>query len=250
MTRNPDKYNKNAERNRLRDIEGERRKIWQEAIRQAQRLAAVHDPSGAMFNVGRVIVQEDGSVITQEILQRREQRALEKAAANKEGATDKAEDPISGPEVNGNEIQMNVVSPTKTQLLENGINPDRFARIEAANAQNPPSRVSKSQLKKRKQWEPRPPPPKPIIPEGIAVPEGEENWVALWDLPDDELERRTIRAKRRKAADRKALRVRQQSGKAERRIARDEKRKVYRDIKLTWKTIKGGRQVWTCKTRS
>ena len=48
-----------------------------------------------------------------------------------------------------------------------------------------------------------------------------------------------IREKRREAAARKALRVKQQSGKVERRMARDEKRRVYRGLKLEWGAIKG-----------
>ena len=73
-----------------------------------------------------------------------------------------------------------------------------------------------------------------MIPKGIKIPEGEEDWLSLWDLPDDELERRVIREKRRKAAERKALRERQKAGKAERRAARDERRRVYRELKLEW----------------
>ena len=101
-----------------------------------------------------------------------------------------------------------------------------------------PTGMSKTQQKKLEALKPRPPPPKPVLPEGIFIPEGEENFLELWDLPDTELERRVLREKRRKAAARKALRIKQQSGKAERRMARDEKRRVYRDIKLVWKTIK------------
>ena len=237
MTRNPDKYNKNAERNRLRDIEGERRRIWQEAVRQAQRLAAVHDPSGVKFNVGPVVMQEDGTVISQDILRRRKERAQERAIA---------EQTKEGGSANGTAITHEVgngetTGPISTNPpgLPNGINPDRLAHIEAKVSQLPPSRLSKTQQKKRAALEPRPPPPKPTIPEDVSIPEGEENWLDLWDLPDDQLERRCLREKKRKAAERKALRVKQKSGKVERRVARDEKRRVYRDIKLTWKAIKG-----------
>ena len=237
MTRNPDKYNKNAERNRLRDIEGERRRIWQEAVRQAQRLAAVHDPSGVTFNVGPVVVQEDGTVISQDILRRRQERAQERAAMeqSKEGGFTNAA--ALTHEVRDGETTASI--STNPPALRNGINPDRLAHIEAEVSQKPPSRLSKTQQKKRAALEPRPPPPKPTIPEGVSIPEGEENWLLLWDLPDDQLERRCLREKKRKAAERKALRVKQKSGKVERRVARDEKRRVYRDIKLTWKAIKG-----------
>lgn len=233
MTRNPDKYNKNAERNRLRDIEGERRKIWQEAVRQAQRLAAIHDPSGVSFNVGPVVIQEDGTVISQEILRRREENAKDRAAAKmaKEGTSSAGD---SAPAPNDAEI------PRNASLLPNGLNPERLTNIELAGLQQPPpKRLSKTQQKKRAALEPRSPPPKPTLPEGVDIPEREERWLDLWDLSDDQLERRVLREKKRKAAERKALRIKQQTGKAERRIARDEKRKVYRDIKLTWKAIKG-----------
>lgn len=237
MTRNPDKYNKNAERNRLRDIEGERRRIWQEAVRQAQRLAAVYDQSGVMFNVGPVVMQEDGTVISQDTLRRRQERAQERATkeqTKEDGLTNGA--PTTH-EVGDGQVTASI--STNFPALCNGINPDRFAHMEAVVSQLPSNRLSKRQQKKRAALEPRPPPPKPTIPEGVSIPEGEENWLNLWDLPDDQVERRVLREKRRKAAERKALRVKQKSGKVERRVARDEKRRVYRDIKFTWKAIKG-----------
>ena len=239
MTRNPDKYNKNAERNRLRDVEGERRRIQQEAVRQAQRLAAIHDPSGAMFNVGPVIKQEDGEMISVETLRRREQRAQEKAAAEQA----KAEGVINGAliksEPSDGQIPPATTTISEPSVLPNGFNPDRLARLEAVDFPKPSRGLSKTQQKKRAALEPRPAPPKPTIPNHIPIPEGEENWLVLWDLSDEQLERRVLREKKRKAAERKALRVKQKSGKAERRVARDEKRRVYREIKLTWKAIKG-----------
>ena len=238
MTRNPDKYNKNAERNRLRDIEGERRRIYQEAVRQAQRLAAIHDPSGAMFNVSPVVKQEDGTVISQDTLRRREERIQEKASAERaaQGGTADTLDIIKT-EIDSDKVFTVMKSACNT--LQDEVNPDRLIHIEGAKPQSVPSRSSKTQQRKRAALVPKPAPPKPLIPEGVTLPEGEEDWLALWDLSDDQLERRVIREKKRKAAERKALRVKQQSGKAERRAARDEKRKVYREMKLTWKAIKG-----------
>lgn len=236
MTRNPDKYNKNAERNRLRDIEGERRRIWQEAVRQAQRLAAVHDQSGVTFNVGPVVMQEDGTVISQDTLRRRQAKAQERAAVEQTKDTSTNGVPTIHELRDGHPPASTTTNPP---ALRNGINPNRLAHIEAAVAERPPSRLSKTQQKKRAALEPRPSPPKPTLPEGVSIPEGEQNWLELWDLPDDQLERRVLREKKRKAAERKALRVKQKLGKAERRVARDEKRRVYRDVKLTWKAIKG-----------
>lgn len=234
MTRNPDKYNKNAERNRLRDIEGERRRIWQEAIRQAQRLAAIHDPSGTSFNVGPVVVQDDGTVISQETLHQREAKSNEKAAAQMAKETT-----YIGGDFNAPTAIVTETPNSAPPISSNGLNPERLAKMEATMSQQAPSRLSKTQQKKRAALEPRPPPPKPAMPDNISIPKSEENWLALWDLTDDQLERRVLREKKRKATERKALRIKQKSGKAERRIARDEKRKVYRDIKLIWKAIKG-----------
>ena len=237
MTRNPDKYNKNAERNRLRDIEGERRRIWLEAVRQAQRLAAVHDQSGITFNVGPVVMQEDGTVISRDSLRRRHERVQERAAAEQTREGVFANGAPTTQEIRNGDAPASI--STNPPARHNSINPDPLTHIEAVVAGRPPSRLSKTQQKKRAALEPRPPPPKPTLPEGVSIPEGEENWLELWDLPDDHLERRVLREKNHKAAERKALRVKQKSGKAERRVARDEKRSVYRDIKLTWKAIKG-----------
>ncbi|MCJ1230582.1 hypothetical protein MMC12_007256, partial [Toensbergia leucococca] len=49
---------------------------------------------------------------------------------------------------------------------------------------------------------------------------------------------RVIRELEIKAAERKGAGAKQKEGKAERRVAGDEKRKVYRKMKLTWETIK------------
>lgn len=233
MTRNPEKYTKNAERNRLRDIEAERRKIWTEAIKQAERLAAEHDPEGFSFNVGPVMRQEDGSVISLETLRKRQEKAaLEQAKKY-------------GFEVNSTIDKLGLSSQLadkanqdRLTALSNGVNPDRFAQMNLGKSDLATTGMSKTQLKKKEALIPRPPPPKPVIPEGISTPVGEENWLALWDLPDHLLERRVIKEKKRKAAERKALRVKQKTGKVERRVARDEKRRIYREVKLTWKAIK------------
>jgi hypothetical protein len=214
----------------------ERRKIYKEAVSQAQRLAAIHDPSGKMFNVGPVVVQEDGKVVSVEFLERRAQAQAERAAKlaqSNDGATAQT----SGLDKGG-------IANTGSQFksgLQDGVNPARRDLIQAPNGSEiKTKRLSKNQQKKLALLEERPPPPKPVIPDGIELPEGEENWLALWNLSDDELERRVIREKKRKAAERKALREKQKEGKAERRAARDERRRVYREKKLEWKDIKGG----------
>ncbi|KAG8525426.1 uncharacterized protein KY384_009070 [Bacidia gigantensis] len=236
MTRNPDKYNKNADRNRMREIEWERRNIWQQAVKQAQRLAAVHDPSGLMFNVSPVVTLEDGSVITEEALKRRRERVAANAAREQDTAINGATQHVDKrpPE---EAQQITSASAKRYEACGNSMDPDRLAQIEIERRLRVPGR-SKSQVKKLARHEPRPPPPKPLIPNTISLFEDEENYLGLWDLDDSELERRIFREKKQKAAARKALRLRQQSGKDERRMARDEKRRVYRDLKQEWRDIK------------
>ncbi|MCJ1474694.1 hypothetical protein MMC13_003354 [Lambiella insularis] len=232
MTRNPDKYTKNVERNRLRAIELERRSIYSEAVKQAQRLAIIHDPTGAMFNISPVTTQEDGTVISLELVRRREERE----AAKKEESNALSEITI-GQRGNAKQSVFGEREEGKGGMLSS-INPARYGQVDMGQIAEPPKHISKSQQKKFAKFEPRAPPRKPRIPEGVQIPEGEENWLELWDLPDEQIERRVLRAKKRKVAARKALRVKQQTGKVERRAARDEKRKVYRDLKNTWRSIK------------
>ncbi len=85
QTRNPAKYNKNAARNRLRAIEAERRKIHSNAVFMAQRLAAVHDPTGAMFNVKPVTILEDGRVVTLESIEKKKEREAQKQGEEQTG---------------------------------------------------------------------------------------------------------------------------------------------------------------------
>ena len=237
QTRNPAKYNKNAARNRLRAIETERRKIQSNAVFMAQRLAAVHDPSGAMFNVKPVTILEDGRVVTLESIEKKkEKEALKEAEQGAGAGATSSDEGVGSQDAADKAIALQSIGSSVTDRL----NPDRMAMlIESKMPQKRPNGLSKTQQKKMAQYEPRPPPPKPTIPEGIAIPEDElENWIDLWDLPDGELERRVMRAKKTAAKERKELRLKQKSGKAERRAARDEKRRVYRDVKQTWKVLR------------
>jgi hypothetical protein len=231
MTRNPTKYTKNAGRNRLRAIELERRKIQTSAIQMAQRLAAVYDPSGAMFNVRPVVTLEDGRVVAVEAVERRKEKEAEQARQQK--MKDAGIDPATQP------------PPKKQEEPETppGMNVDRLKLLTEqkfkATTREWNGVVSKTQQRKAAQFEAKPPPPKPVIPEGIDPPsDEEENWLELWDLGDDEIERRVLRGKKRAAKARKDLRIKQKSGKAERRAARDEKRRVYREIKQSWKVVR------------
>ena len=215
-------------------------------MQQTQRLAAVHDPTGSTFNVGPVVTQADGTVISVETLRRRKEQELARLA-REEGIVSATGAPDGKATATSTESNAQACTlqdgmhPARDPLssLHNEINPARLAQMDIGRPEQPPQKISKTQQRKRAALEPRPPPPKPIIPERISVPDGEVNWLSLWDLSDNQLERRVIREKKRKAAERKALRIKQKSGKVERRAARDEKRKVYRELKMTWKAIKG-----------
>lgn len=194
------------------------------AVKQAERLAIEHDPSGKLFNVGPVTKLDDGTIISLEALQHREEnRARREAekAAKEEAAL--------------NTLQAPTDSEAKSPVA---MDPQRYLQMEIEKKNPRRTGVSKTQQRKLEALKPKTEPPRPILPSHITLPEGEENFMALWDLTDTELERRVLREKRRKAAERKALRLKQQAGKAERRLARDEKRAVYRRIKETWKAIK------------
>ena len=74
---------------------------------------------------------------------------------------------------------------------------------------------------------------------------GEQNWLALWDLPNEEIERRVLRSREEKLQNARYSKFAPQSGKGERREARDEKRRVYKDIKLVWEVIRGSATPWS-----
>ena len=204
----------------------------------AQRLAAVHDPTGVKFNVKPVTTLEDGRVVTLESIERKKEReALRKAELEaKESATATNGIAIDPQEAADKAAALASIGSSATDHL----NSERMAILmESKMAHNRPPGLSKTQQKKMEKYAPRPPPPKPTIPEGIEIPEDEpENWIELWDLSDEALERRVMRAKKRAARERKELRIKQKSGKAERRAARDEKRRVYRDLKQSWKVVR------------
>ncbi|KAL8790547.1 MAG: hypothetical protein Q9213_000569 [Squamulea squamosa] len=231
MTRNPDKYNKNAERNRLRDIAAERGRIQTAAIKQIQRLAAIHDPSGVTFNIGPVLRNDDGSVVSAESVRKRHERDAARAAARRT-SEDQTEDIQLRQGSQHAESSHESNLPGAYDEVKHPIYPGCIAQAEDSQPPKAPQPL------KHPGFQSRPRPPKPRIPDGISLPDGEQDWLVLWDLPDEDIERRIIRSKKGKAAERKALRNAQQSGKTERREARDEKRKVYRDIKLIWKLIR------------
>ncbi|TVY14227.1 hypothetical protein LARI1_G006097 [Lachnellula arida] len=177
-TKNTEKYNKNKDRNTQRAIDLERNKIRYEAVRQAERLAAKHDPSGKMFNCGEVIVLENGTVKSKEAWK----RSQEAKAAREAG----------------------VVPPPN-------VNPERQGQI--LNSQGQPKKLSKKQQQKLAALNPKNVPPQPVLPEGIETPEGEENFIALWELDDKGIQDRINKHKKDKRAAAKALRRKQQEQK-------------------------------------
>lgn len=200
-----------------------------EAIKQAQRLAIIHDPTGSAFNVAPVVKQNDGTVISVEALQNRQVRA---AAA----ITAKGDVTASSCDNHKGFIDQHCDASSRELLLtRSGIHPQRLMQIDAER-HNAPCKTQEIEVVP---LEPRLPPPRPVIPDFVSIPDGEKDWIQLWDLDDQQLEKRVIRERNRKAAERKALRLKQQDGKVERRASRDEKRRSYREIKLTWKSIKG-----------
>lgn len=206
----------------------------------------MHDPSGAKFNVGPVTTLEDGTVVSLEALERRKQKETEREAAKHatENGLDATHDsltqPTGPPPFNTTTTLPEAANSASTYGGVN-VNPERLKMLVDAKTPQPRrSGISKTQQKKLEAHVPKPPPPKPVIPPHVQWPsDEEENWLELWDLPDNELERRVLRAKKKAAAGRKALRIKQKTNKAERRAARDEKRRVYREVKQTWKVIKG-----------
>ena len=191
-------------------------------------MAAVHDPSGDTFNIGPVVRRDDGLVVSAQAARKRLERDAARAAAQS----------ALGEQVKGTESeqQPHLAGKRPTSKPDSLFQEDKF-NVHPGRMPQIEDRSARPQ--KHSCLQPRPPPPKPRIPDGISLPDGEQNWLALWDLSDGEIERRIMRSKKGKAAERKALRIAQQSGKSERREARDEKRKVYRDIKLIWKVIRG-----------
>lgn len=137
------------------------------AIDQMKRLAAIHDPTGDSFNVGPVTVGEDGKV-----------RSVKKATPAGE-----EENPLLNP--------------------AGGVNPERIAMLKQLESETVKAGMSKRAMEKRRKLLPKPVPTKPVLPAGISIPEGEEDFLALWDITDQEVETRIHSEAKRKSAERK-----------------------------------------------
>ena len=179
QTRNNEKYSKNKERNKQRAIDLERFKVRAEAVRQAERLAAKYDPTGKTFNVDAVVVMPDGSVKSVEKIKLAAERGAAEEAAKKEA---------------------------ERQKLEDAVNPERQALIQTGPK---PPRISKKQQKRQALYAPKPVPPKPILPEGISIPEGEEDFISQFDITDEGILKRLSEQKKKKSLAARALRRKQ-----------------------------------------
>ncbi|KAH8748544.1 hypothetical protein F5882DRAFT_386956 [Hyaloscypha sp. PMI_1271] len=224
LTRNNEKYSKNKERNKERDIMLERQKIRFEAVRQAERLAAIHDPTGKMFNVGEVIVMPDGQVKSKEAIERaaevkkqKEMDALAEKAENIRIAEEKANykkeklaakregrEPPPRPD-----YAPKLALQSAASVYGNSEQPAYGGQQMRSNQQTGTQakrKISKKQQQRLEMLKPKPVPPKPVIPEGIALPEGEENLLELWDITDEEIAKRLRSKKKEKIIAGKTLR--------------------------------------------
>lgn len=101
-----------------------------------------------------------------------------------------------------------------------GINPERLAQIQ------PAKHISNSQKRKQEMYAPKTVPPKPIIPHGITLPEGEEDMIALWDITDEEIIKRLNEVKKQKGQERAAFKKQQQKEKVFRRAMKVKKKQA------------------------
>ncbi|KAI9046564.1 hypothetical protein LZ554_009309 [Drepanopeziza brunnea f. sp. 'monogermtubi'] len=208
LSKNTEKYNKNKERNKQRAIDVERLKIRNAAVRQAERLAAIHDPSGKTFNVGEIITLPGGIIKTKEAIRKAAEAAEQK---EKEEAERKAADL----RYKNAELAAKLEAEEARKAAEEGRPvPTRFPAKEALKGMKRPKRISKKKLQRQEMLKRlQETPPKPIIPAGISLPEGEENMLALWDISDTDIMKRLHEQKKQKTLARKDLKKIQKEAK-------------------------------------
>ncbi|KAH9210343.1 hypothetical protein DL95DRAFT_448869 [Leptodontidium sp. 2 PMI_412] len=199
LNRNTEKYDKNKDLNKQRAIDLERQRIRADAVKQAERLAAIHDPSGKMFNVGEIIILPGGIVKSKEGMRRaaeaKEQK--DKEDAQRKAIENRYRDAERAVKLEAEEAQ---------RAVDQGMPaPTEFPAKEALKRMKHPKRISKKQLQRQEQLKPQPVPPRPVIPQGISLPEGEENLLALWDITDAQITKRLADKKKEKAQSRKQL---------------------------------------------
>lgn len=189
-----------------------------EAVRQAERLAAKHDPSGKMFNVGQVIVLPDGKVKNKELWE----RAEENRKAREAGIELPAPNPVEG------------INPERMPLIKGG--------VPLVNPAAPPKKLSNKQKARLAASLPKPVPPRPILPADINIPEGEENFIALFDITDEDIQKRLSRAKGLKKTAAKQLRRVQQEQKKFNKAMKIKKKQAANRGEI-WDPIKAKKEV-------
>lgn len=130
-----------------------------------------------MFNVGEVIVLEDGSVKNKNAYAIAQERRAQKKAAKA-----------------AIELEAQQATPGAPQ-------------------EKPKKGPSKRQQARQEVFAPRPPPARPVIPEGISLPAGEEDFTAMWEITDEGIQKRLSKEKRVKSQARKNLRRQQKEQK-------------------------------------
>ena len=236
----------------------ERQKIRYDAVRQAERLAAIHDPTGKMFNVGEVVIMPDGQVKSKEAIARAEEAKKQKEAA---AAAEKAENlRIAEEKAKYKEEKLqakregreppprpnwDAPAPASAPVLQsaasvygNGGQPAWSGQqmrntLKDQQGSKPNHKMSKKQQQRQEMLKPKPVPPKPVIPEGIKLPEGEENLLALWDITDDEVARRLSRQRKAK----------REAGKKLRKVQKEQK-KFNRAMKVRKKQAANAGVLW------
>ncbi|KAL2068674.1 hypothetical protein VTL71DRAFT_15012 [Oculimacula yallundae] len=220
LNRNTEKYDKNKDRNKQRAIDLERQRIRTDAVKQVERLAAIHDPSGKMFNVGEVIVLPGGFVKSKEGMRR---AAEAKEQKDKEEAQRKA---IEN-RYKAAETAAKLEAEEAQRAIDQGLPaPTEYPAKEALKRMTKPKKISKKQLQRQEQLKPQAVPPKPIIPDGISLPEEEEDLLALWDITDAQITKRLAEKKKNKAKSRKELITIQKENKKLNRALKVKKREA------------------------
>ncbi|KAK0110812.1 hypothetical protein ONS96_002405 [Cadophora gregata f. sp. sojae] len=152
-----------------------------------------------MFNVGEIIMLPGGIVKSKE--------GIRKAAEAKDKKDrDEAERKAAEKRYKDAEQAAKFEAEEAQRAVDQGLPAPTFwpAKETLRNMQRP-ERISKKQLQRQEQLKPQPIPPKPVIPEGISLPEGEEDLLALWDITDEQITKRLANKKREKAESRKQL---------------------------------------------
>ena len=146
-----------------------------------RKLAKIHDPSGVSFNVAPIKSKEN--------------KKVEEVGDQASAAPSNAYEGVN-PERLAN-------LGAGTSLIE-----ERKAKLEELQKKG----MSKTQLKKQLSLLPKPVPLKPTLPEGIEIPleKGEENFLALWDLTDQQILDRLANKKRASITAKKAFKKKQQ----------------------------------------